>query len=436
MITLRYIAIIRITLIALLISLIPLSYSLPILDTPTLIISNKNTPDIDYANMIMDKYYLKRKIQILNDSAANIFERKIRYILAHDKNFSIIGNNSKLYVEYDIENNTVKYKKIIYSVKIAKDEVDLFDIKYRILNRSSNKVILYTLSKKITTNSSFDYGDYKVVLKLVSLDNRILVVNIYKDNRLIEKDKELYKDKIFYLNRSIALLYEGTDRGKYVITVYNIIILEDGKDFVLNRNFRVSLSKDKISLIYKDLRNIGNSFHIFNYHIEVINNSPFKYFRVTYINNYTIELEDNDTVDLGEGTFLIKNGTRIFIFKDGEIFDRELKEYYTPSILLDSENVLKTDCNIILVGGPEVNRLTKNISKYLKVPITNTYPGKNTGVIQTIKNPYNPKYSIMVVAGSDRWGTKACVLALLDNVYSGGNITYVKWMNGTYRVLN
>lgn len=434
MITLRYIEIIKIILIVLLILLLPLSYSLPILYTPTLIISNGDTPDVDYANMIMDKYYLKRKIQILNDSAVNIFERKIRYISVYGKNFSVRGNNSKLYVEYDMENNTVRYKKIIYSIKMTKDEVDLFGIKYRVLNRSDNRVILYTLSKKITTNSSFNYGDYKVVLKLVSFDNRILVVDIYKDNTSIEKD--IHKDKIFYLNGDIALLYEGIDRGKYVITVYNITILEDGKDFVLNRNFSVSLSKDEISLIYRDPKSIEDSFHIFGYHIEVINNTPFKYLRVTYINNYTVELEDSDIVDLGEGVFLIKNDTGIFIFKDGKIFSKDLKEYHTPNTLLDSENVLKADCNIILVGGPEVNRLTKNISKYLKVSITNTYPGKNTGVIQTIKNPYNPNYSIMVVAGSDRWGTKACVLALLDSVYREDDVIYVKWMNGTFKVLN
>ncbi|HIP84642.1 MAG TPA: hypothetical protein EYH15_04055 [Methanothermococcus okinawensis] len=46
--------------------------------------------------------------------------------------------------------------------------------------------------------------------------------------------------------------------------------------------------------------------------------------------------------------------------------------------------------------------------------------------MQTIENPYNPGCSILIVAGSDRWGTKACIMALLDGIYRENNITYVE----------
>ena len=83
----------------------------------------------------------------------------------------------------------------------------------------------------------------------------------------------------------------------------------------------------------------------------------------------------------------------------------------------------------MLIGGPVSNNITKKINDKLTVPITNENPGKNTGIIQKIKNPYNPNYYIYVLAGSDRYGTKACVLALLNGLYNDENIMTVKLEN-------
>ena len=437
-ISLRCIEIVKVMAVVFLI--LPLSYSLSITSTPALVISNKDTPDVEYAKMIMDKYYLKRKIQILNESAVDILERKVEYVpILDNKNLSLDKGRYKLYIEYEIENNSkLRYKEIILSFKITNDnEIDFLGKKYEVLNRDDKKLILYTSVKKIATNSSFNYSDYRIIPKLVSVDNQVLVVDIHKNNILVEKNVELRKGKVHYLDEKIALLYEGVDKRKFIIKIYNIAILEDGKDFSLNRNFTVSLSEDKINLIYRDPENVKGPLSIYNYHIKMVNSTLFKYFRITYINNYKVSLEDRDMVDFGEGAYLIKNDSEMFILKDGKVFNRSLVEYYTPDILpLDSENLLTVNCNIILVGGPEANKLTKDILKYLKVPITREYPGKHVGVIQTIENPYNPNYSIMVVAGSDRWGTKASVMALVDGVYREGDVIYVEWINNTYRVLS
>jgi len=430
---LRCTEIVKIAVVILLI--LPLTYSFPVLHAPTLVIANRDTPDEEYAKMIMDKYYLKRRIEVLNDSEVEVFERRVEYIPIYGNNFSVGGDNY-LYIEYDMEGNESRYKKIVYTFKITDSgEVDLLGTKYRILNRSDDKVVLYTSSERITTNHSFNFGDYKVVLKLVSLDNRLLIVDIYKDNTSIWKDVELKKDSIYHLE-DIILIYEGETGRKYSIAMYNVTTLEDGKEFILDRNFTVSISEDRVSLIYKNPEDTEGPLHILNYYIEMVNDTPLRYFRVVYSNNYRVDLKDRDMVDLGEGAFLIKNNSEVFIFKNGKVFNRSLVEYYVPDVSLDSESLLRTDCNIILVGGPEANSLTRSILEYLKVPITRGYPGKYMGVIQTIKNPYNPKYSITVVAGSDRWGTKACVMALIDGVYQEDNITYVEWVNNTYRILS
>ena len=434
MIPLRYPEITKISLITFLV--LPLIYPLPVLYTPTLVVANWDSPDGEYAKMIMDNYYLKRKVEVLNDSEVSVFERRIVYIPLYSNNFSLRGNNNVLYVEYNIEGDEFKYKKIVYRLKITEEnEVDLLGTKYKVLNRSKDRIVLCSSSERITTNHSFNFGDYRIVLKLVSLDNKLLIVDIYKDNKTIGNDIKLKKDVIHNLG-DIALLYEGGDGRRYTITVYNVTILEDNNDFILNRNFTLSLSESRVDLVYKNPEDVRGTLSIFNYYIEMVNDTPLKCIVVTYIDNYTVSLTDVGTVDLGGGVFLIKNNSEVFIFKDGKIYNRSLIEYYIPNILLEDESLLKVDCNIVLVGGPEANRLTREISRYLKVPITNEYPGRYTGVIQTIKNPYNPNYSIIVVAGSDRWGTKASVMALIDGMYREGDITYVEWVNNTYRILS
>lgn len=416
--------------------ILPLSYSFPVLSAPNLVIFNKDTPDKEYAKIIMDKYYLKRKVEILDDNKVYILERKVKYIPILGNNISIERDNCNLYIEYEINDGKFRYKEITCTFKIINNsEVDLLGTKYKILSKSNGKLVLYTLSEKFATNHYLNYSDYTVELKLISTDYKELIVDVYKNGSLIKKDLRLIKDRIYHLE-DIALLYEGINRNEYIITVYNITTLETNREFILNKNFTISLSNDKIILIHRDPASINGSFNIFNYHINIINDTSFKYFKITYINNYTVELEDTNTIDLGEGVFLIKNNSEILIFKDGKIYNKTLEEYYTPNVLLDSENLLKADCNIILVGGPKANKLTRNISKYLKMSITGEFPGKNKGIIQIIENPYNPNYYITVVAGSDRWGTKACVMALIDGVYRKNGIILVEWINNTYRILS
>ena len=67
---------------------------------------------------------------------------------------------------------------------------------------------------------------------------------------------------------------------------------------------------------------------------------------------------------------------------------------------------LEINENCILVGGPVANPTVKKYLNYFPVKVTNEYPGKHRGVIE--KTTING-HTVILLAGSDRWGTKAAV---------------------------
>jgi len=102
---------------------------------------------------------------------------------------------------------------------------------------------------------------------------------------------------------------------------------------------------------------------------------------------------------------------------------------YVPdlNVRLDTE-VRQEDLknNLILIGGPVVNKITKDIND--KMPIffdknnhwdiksnisKNVYPTDETGLIVKLKNPFNQDKKILLVAGKRYSGTRAAIIAFL-----------------------
>jgi DNA-binding transcriptional ArsR family regulator len=112
------------------------------------------------------------------------------------------------------------------------------------------------------------------------------------------------------------------------------------------------------------------------------------------------------------------------------------------------------DNNLILVGGPAVNLVTKDINAKLKQPafdnhiqgiapqaifgrgITSAKPDtfysqNNVGIVFKTSNPFNQKKTVLAFAGQGRRGTKAAILALTNNWekllvgYTGGSFRKV-----------
>ncbi|MCP3683441.1 MAG: S-layer protein [bacterium] len=113
---------------------------------------------------------------------------------------------------------------------------------------------------------------------------------------------------------------------------------------------------------------------------------------------------------------------------------------YAPSfhVKLDTE-VKEEDLkkNLILVGGPIVNKVTGKINNKLPVrfdekskwsvksTVSNRfYHSDEIGVIVKTKNPFNSEKNILLIAGKRHAGTRAAIIAFLKNFkeVSDGNI--------------
>lgn len=85
--------------------------------------------------------------------------------------------------------------------------------------------------------------------------------------------------------------------------------------------------------------------------------------------------------------------------------------------------------NLILIGGPVVNMITRRVNPKLPVrfderrhfAIRSTlskkiYYGDEMGIIVKTKNPFNPKKAVLVLAGKRYGGTRAVILTLLTRL--------------------
>ncbi|ADG13714.1 hypothetical protein Metin_1056 [Methanocaldococcus infernus ME] len=113
---------------------------------------------------------------------------------------------------------------------------------------------------------------------------------------------------------------------------------------------------------------------------------------------------------------------------------KELK--INPVLITNTNNNIEITKDTILIGGPVANPLTKKLMDKFPVKVTNEYPGKNKGVIEMIK--LNVKISdhlykevkVLLLAGSDRWGTKAAVEYFKTLDYIPEEPIFVEWKDG------
>ncbi|MGC8516643.1 MAG: hypothetical protein ACP5MT_01985 [Candidatus Acidifodinimicrobium sp.] len=85
-----------------------------------------------------------------------------------------------------------------------------------------------------------------------------------------------------------------------------------------------------------------------------------------------------------------------------------------------SKNLFKND--MILIGGPVTNLVTRDINNFLPVKFfkeegwmlkyrDNVYGNENEGIIERIRNPYDKSKAIILISGIKNKGTLAAVLA-------------------------
>lgn len=110
----------------------------------------------------------------------------------------------------------------------------------------------------------------------------------------------------------------------------------------------------------------------------------------------------------------------------------KLPEDFVVKLDVDVKAEKEEDNNLILVGGPGTNLITKEVNEFLPIRFDmmpsehgfllgglvsektgNVYTGDTVGVISRIVNPWDKEKRIIVLAGNKTVGTKACVIALV-----------------------
>ncbi len=99
-----------------------------------------------------------------------------------------------------------------------------------------------------------------------------------------------------------------------------------------------------------------------------------------------------------------------------------------PLYLLDTEvKGDKKKGNLILIGGPKVNILVSEFNSKLPIKfdemtfnvvssISGKTYGENVGIIQLVPNPLDKQGSVLLIAGSNHFGTRVAILALISKL--------------------
>jgi hypothetical protein len=106
------------------------------------------------------------------------------------------------------------------------------------------------------------------------------------------------------------------------------------------------------------------------------------------------------------------------------------KSHGTPNYKLDTE-VREKDLrgNLILVGGPKANMITRKINNLLPIYIdikkdrdiiskisNRVYTEDECGIVNIVENPWSKGKKILVFSGKRFPGTRACILAFIKNI--------------------
>ena len=160
------------------------------LDNNPLVVVNKDSPDAPYAKLIMDELYLHKKIQVVDDKIT--INENIHYNIPANNSFEIENSGERLYVEFKRDKDTIngiKYHKVEYIEKLdGNDEILFLGKSYKILKHTNDEIVLTDEVKNISTNNSFEYKNYKVILKAVSFDGSELLLDILKDGNPLENN--------------------------------------------------------------------------------------------------------------------------------------------------------------------------------------------------------------------------------------------------------
>ncbi|MBP2144019.1 parallel beta-helix repeat protein [Methanococcus voltae] len=115
---------------------------------------------------------------------------------------------------------------------------------------------------------------------------------------------------------------------------------------------------------------------------------------------------------------------------DADLAKKQLKDN-----IIGSDEDMSLNEDAVIIGGPVSNAFANKYNHMFEKPVTNDYPGENTGVIQVLKVQEEAggivqTHYIVYIAGSDRYGTQAAVEYFKTLTELPDEPILVKWVDG------
>ena len=158
------------------------------------------------------------------------------------------------------------------------------------------------------------------------------------------------------------------------------------------------------------------------------------------LNEYPKLFAKESVIVVGEQTFnksLTKNAAQIEM-ESAEAIAANL-EYLTgnkPGIISSKKiESFKYSYNLIIVGTLNSNEVLEGVYNMTDaIRVTDEYPGAGKGMLETLRNPWNPDKALLIVAGSDEWGVKAGS-EVLKQAKGNESRVIVKWEDSKANII-
>ncbi|WP_456395524.1 S-layer protein [Thermococcus sp.] len=297
----------------------------------------------------------------------------------------------------------------------------------------------------IPSNSSKTFGDYQVSVVDIDMISKEILVEV-KNLKTGESEQQVLSDtstNVPFLNDQVEITVKGVFTGLNILkaklkVTYNIQVYHDGdkiSGWVVDWTGVNTTAKTVKGVILKYPNEIKG---------KVLNiNTPAVKYKITYnVDKETKDIDDDGTNELAVDIWLsVDYAQPKYEYKD---LSDVLKDYTvdlgkskatfegiktleivppaSPITVLDTNVKLdEVDSNLILVGGPVVNKVTEALADALGVPKDydgwKSEIGEGNGVI--VYKAQCDKiggHGVVLVAGTDRDGTQVAAEALMARI--------------------
>ncbi|MBB6497268.1 NosD domain-containing protein [Methanococcus maripaludis] len=185
-------------------------------------------------------------------------------------------------------------------------------------------------------------------------------------------------------------------------SIRNVTLSFDG-EYYIGSTGTLSNGNYEIRIIVTDLAGNVNSNETVNFTVAVPSSSSR-----SSGSSHSSSSDVSDDIESDSVRDAVSDSDVVYGNSFDEGYAQDLKEK-----LYDSKDY-EISGDTIIVGGPKYNVLAKKYDSKFGISISNDYPGENKGIIQVLKVQDNSgsiiqSYTIIYIAGSDRYGTQAAL---------------------------